>query len=227
MEFILAMLNPELEGDFKELLQCEAGDKEQYVVLLREAAEKLEYPEVDGKDLLDQMNERMSNSSSTSARSPLGMRSSSESTVGTNITPKQATLSGRNLNGSSVTASASSDSFVRSPPAAAPPQSPVRAAPVVDPIESRTYILLAYDKKEETKLYDCHRRNISFCFFGIFNCLLLYPRLLYFRQMLKKGIKMSWDPSVKLWYLCGDAGKIEEVIGSEQGKLVQVENPHL
>ncbi len=38
---------------------------------------------------------------------------------------------------------------------------------------------------------------------------------------------MSWDPAVKLWYLCGDPVKIAEVIGSEEGKLAQVENPHL
>jgi hypothetical protein len=46
-------------------------------------------------------------------------------------------------------------------------------------------------------------------------------------QMSKKGIKMSWDPTVKLWYLCADAAKIAEVVGSEDGQLVQVENPHL
>ena len=45
--------------------------------------------------------------------------------------------------------------------------------------------------------------------------------------MSKKGIKMSWDPTVKLWYLCADAAKIAEVVGSEDGQLVQVENPHL
>jgi hypothetical protein len=45
--------------------------------------------------------------------------------------------------------------------------------------------------------------------------------------MLKKGIKMSWDPTVKLWFLCGDAAKIADVVGGEDGKLVQVDNPHL
>jgi hypothetical protein len=148
MEFVLALLNPELDDDFKELLQCEA-EKEQYVVALREAAAKLEFPEFDAKDLLEQMNDRAS-----AARSPVALRTSSESSTTTALnTPKNPTLSGRNLSGSSAPASASSDSFVRSPPAAAPPQSPVRAGPVVDPVESRTYVLLSYDRKEETKLY--------------------------------------------------------------------------
>jgi hypothetical protein len=150
MEFILALLNPELDGDFKEILQCDAGDKDQYAARLREAAEKLEYPEVDGKELLEQMKGRMAITSSTAARTPLAARSSSESS---SITPHQATVSGRNLNGLTSSASASSDSFIRSPSALAMPHSPVRAGPVVDPIESRTYISLPYDRKEETKLY--------------------------------------------------------------------------
>jgi hypothetical protein len=150
MEFILALLNPQLDEDFKELLQCESGDKEQYVALLREAAEKLEYPEVNGKELLDLMNDRAS--SAPAALSPVAKPSDSTTAAASN-TFKNPAVSGRNLNGSSTTASASSDSFLRSPSTAAQPQSPVRAGPVVDPIESRHYVLLSYDRKEETKLY--------------------------------------------------------------------------
>jgi hypothetical protein len=157
MEFVLALLNPDFDGDLKQLLQCEAGDKEEFIVVLREAAAKLEFPEVDGKDLLEQMNDRAS-----IARSPAASRSSSELSTTTSLnTPKHPTLSGRNLNGSTLL-SASSDSFIRSPPAAAPPQSPIRAGPVVDPVESRTYVLLAYDRKEETKLYGVVV-NMNFC----------------------------------------------------------------
>jgi hypothetical protein len=55
----------------------------------------------------------------------------------------------------------------------------------------------------------------------------MYIFISFVSQMSKKGIKMSWDPTVKLWYLCADAAKIAEVVGSEDGQLVQVENPHL
>jgi hypothetical protein len=109
----------------------------------------LVYPEVDGQHLLDQMKSRVSSLASPASRST----HESSSAAALNNTPQLATVSGRYLLGSSAPVSASSESFVRSPPASAAPQSPVRVGPVVDPVESRTYVNVPYATKEETKLY--------------------------------------------------------------------------
>ncbi len=45
--------------------------------------------------------------------------------------------------------------------------------------------------------------------------------------MAKKGIRMSFDRTVRMFFLEGDAAKIAEVTGNEVGQLEKVPNPHL